>query len=799
MTVRAILTGLLLGLAVAGLTYFNDAVIQNTFFIGNYLPVSVFGGGLLLLFAINPLLGGVFGSKGPYSAGEVAIVLAIALAACGYPGSNYYRTFTTNVVMPSYWYRTQANWQAQNLFAYVPGGTGELAQGHVRDWRELAEQVHEAEPGEVGGPGGMLREALPEEARREFDRVAEGGPMDAGVIRRLTGYLNAAIARPETTNLLSQGREDPPDGLLDQSATVTAQNRALLRALFPDLIAPIPQGSGVLLQGGHPDPALVDPLLAGGRSADEAGKLLPLAVWWPTLRLYGGLALVLGLASLCLTMIVHPQWSRRELLSYPIVTFVREASERREGAWLPEVTRNRLFWYAFAAVVAIHLLNGSHAWFPTIPPLPLTLDFDPLRQLFPLLATTPGSHGAFKPNLYLSVIAFAFFLPTAVSLSLGLANYAFMALAALMSARGVPLESSYIAGQKSNMLRFGAYLGFAGMFAYTGRRYYANVLAAAAGFKRLAETPAYAVWAARLLPLLIAAGVGLLMLGGMSGWLGVTFILLVLLMLLVMSRIVAETGAFFLQPWFLPAGVLTALLGFESLGPTGYLILAMMSIVLIGDPRTAVMPFLINALQLGDRGAGVGPGRLSPWLAGMLALSLVVAGGVTMSIQYDRGFANDPWARSGLPKQPFEEMEKQVSAAGIDATLSEAVWQTGLERVTGIEPDPTAIRWLGLGLILVVAVAAARLRLPWWPLHPVLFLVWGTYPLVMFSFSFLLGWGIKAVTVRVGGAKGYATLKPMMVGIIAAEIAAALFWMAVSAAYYLSTGEPPQSYSIFPG
>src|SRR5690606_14523290 len=112
--------------------------------------------------------------------------------------------------------------------------------------------------------------------------------------------------------------------------------------------------------------------------------------------------------------------------------------------------------------------------------------------------------------------------------------------------------------------------------------------------------------------------------------------------------------------------------------------------------------------------------------------------------------------------------------------------------------EPGAYAWLLMGLALVIGCAAARLRLPWWPLHPVAFLLWGTYPITQFAFSFLLGWLIKAAVVRTSGAKGYHTIKPLMVGIIAGELFAGLLWIGVGAAHYFRTGQPPSAYGIFP-
>ena len=57
----------------------------------------------------------------------------------------------------------------------------------------------------------------------------------------------------------------------------------------------------------------------------------------------------------------------------------------------------------------------------------------------------------------------------------------------------------------------------------------------------------------------------------------------------------------------------------------------------------------------------------------------------------------------------------------------------------------------GLGLGLVLAFTAGRLRYAWWPIHPILFAVLGTYQSNTLSMSFLVGWLIKTLVSRFFG------------------------------------------------
>ncbi len=841
MSIRAVILGLLLGLFVSGATYFNDAVIRQTYLIGNHFPVSVFGIALLLLIAVNPLLGvmrdklGLSFIRGPLRPAELAIITALGLAACGWPGSNFYRGFTPIVTMPQHWLKTEASWKAANVMSYVPGGSSQLAEGFVQDWPGLIRGLRAGAEPDAGALERAVWSRLPERVKRtiaETDAAMPPGADRSAILAGLNEFVIAAAGGAGGGEPIHALAADTPavEAVLSERAAVLAEaealraqepqaprltslasesealeelaNRQALVARWPGVLLPPPVGEGLLVVGGRADEFVIDTLLTGRPKADPLGLMeLPWGAWWPTLRLWGGVALLLGIGSLCLALIVHPQWSKRELLTYPIVKFLDEASEREAGAWLPRVARSKVFWIGLLVPMVIHTINGLNAWFPEVPTIPLQLDLGGLKTLFPNARQIWMSNAYFMPTLYLSVIGFAFFLSTSVSFSLGVSQLMWVMLGAFLIANGETLDSDFIGAKKGNLMRFGGYVGMTAIILYTGRRYYLNVAASMVGLTRAEETPGYAPWAARGLVLCCVLAAALLAGGGLPWWIAAAFVIMAMLLFLVMSRIIAETGLFFMQAWWMPVGILTALLGVEAIGPTTYVALALTSVILVGDPREALMPYLTNGLKLADRPAdGVTPTRAVPWLAIMVVAGFLIAGGLTLYMQYNQGVnAKDAWARKNLPSMPFNQLSTNVKQMSSDGTLAEATAATGIDRLKLVRPEKGALPWLLVGIVLVVGVAAARLRLPWWPLHPVAFLVWGTYPITQFAFAFLVGWAVKVAVLRTGGVKSYHEVKPLMVGAIAGELLAALTWMIVGATYYSRYGLEPMSYRVFPG
>ena len=115
-----------------------------------------------------------------------------------------------------------------------------------------------------------------------------------------------------------------------------------------------------------------------------------------------------------------------------------------------------------------------------------------------------------------------------------------------------------------------------------------------------------------------------------------------------------------------------------------------------------------------------------------------------------------------------------------------------------MRPDGTFVRYATAGFILLLACAIARTRWPWWPLHPILFLVWGTYPANFLAVSFLLAALIKGGVTKFGGAKAVNDTKPLMVGLIMGDILMIIVWSIVGTIYYYNTGTTPPTYRVLP-
>ena len=597
-------------------------------------------------------------------------------------------------------------------------------------------------------------------------------------------------------------------------AACSIPGSGLLRTFTPTLIAPAHQtrmrpdwADGRVIRhippqmlpaGGDHDPKTIDGFITGlGRQNRSIGMgdvpwdqwATPLATWMPLLLLLAG-------SVICLSLIVHPQWSRREHLRYPIAAFATSLMGVDAGAGRRTIFREGGFWIALIAVLAVQSINGIAAWHPESIKIPLGLSFAPIMDTWPGLVPLPGVWQLVNVMFYPTVVALAFLLASEVSLSLGIAPFLLAAGSAVLLSVGVDMTGGYILGGVRNWQLFGSYLGLALLIAYTGRRYYWQVLRGALTFRRQAEAESYSVWACRIGIVCAAAVVALLVRLGLDWAIATLVVALVLMMFLVMARINAESGLFYCQPYWQPMAVFVGVFGFISLGPRSVAILAMLCAVLTIDPRECLMPFIVNGLRICEK-VRIKPGRVGWVSAGVFAAALAVAVPIVLWANYNYGaFEEDGWATRSVPSMTLATIEQAVSETeDLPPMGPRGAW----EGFKSMEPDGRFLAATGVGVGLVLIFSVLRLRFARFPLHPVMFLVWGTYPLGLFSHSFLLGWFVKSLVMRYGAGMGtYRKVERIMFGVIAGDLLAGLLFMIIGAVYYALTGSTPEEFRIFP-
>jgi len=684
LTFRSVILGLIGVAFVCCYTYFNDWIMKQTMFVGNFMPISVYGFLVLFLALIYPILARIHRSLA-LKPGELAVILGMVLAVCAIPGSNLLRLFTPSLIMPHRFEKTEPGWQKQGIMNMVPEG--------------------------------ML----------------------------------ADVSKDEETvlNGFARGLGEADDWI-------------------PWSAVPWEAWSG------------------------------PMIFWVPII-------VCLWLAMVGLSTVVHRQWADHEHLPYPIVTFTKSLFPSENGDRSP-IFSNRIFWIGLLGVFSIHTYNYLNTWFPDqlLGRIPLGVDYSSLS----ILSTTfvKGGGETFLSGfftIYFTVIAVAYFLPKDVSLSLGIGPFLWIFVAGALATYGIG-TSGWQGGwpfglTRESMMIMGAYFAMLIVLIYTGRYYYTNVFKRAVGIGGADKIESSAVWGARVFLAAMILFVMYTAIVAKLDWpIALLFAVGCVAVYLVMSRLLAETGLFFIVTTGTPATILWAIFGAHALGPQIMLILFMFCLVLFYDTREALMPFVINALKLADD-CKQKVGRTAGAIALALLVGLAIGIPVTLYFQYNTGVDVSSW-QIDQTKVPFNDVIGIMQRLDAQGQLETAGEATGLSRFLQASPNYQAIATFLISAALVLVFSGLRLRFANWPLHPVMFLVWSTYAGNAFAQSFLIGWLIKMLVTKYGGARIYQQFKPLMFGLIAGEMLGGVVPMIVSLIYYLlSGGELPKPFLVMPG
>ena len=531
---------------------------------------------------------------------------------------------------------------------------------------------------------------------------------------------------------------------------------------------------------------------------------VPWRQWIPPLVTWAPFMVLTTIAMAAMALIVHRQWSDYEHLQYPIAEFTGALIEQDKGLLYNHTLRNPMFLTGLLTCFIIRVNNGLYQWFPDyVVPVNMWHSLYPFASRWPFLYRIPSVDSILSYRIFPLATAIAFFLPSDISLSLGVTQLTWCVFSAFLVSYGVDLFCDYDIGGYVAWTRAGAYIAFTLMLIYSGRHYYWNLTRAAFWNFRLPRKmqslEPHAVQSVRLLLLSTIGLCALSMRMGLSWPIAVGNVILMLMTFLIVARISAETGLFFIQPGWQPFGILMVLFGSYAITPKGIFIATLICAVCCIDQAQALMPYITNGLKLGDRTKTslTGMTHSTVWLY-LVGIVVCVAVGIIAS--YDAGTRTEypEWSYYRLPTLAIRASEPPYLKLQASGLLEKSEKLTTWQQIRAMRPEPLFCWAAGVGLVGVFLLNYLRLHVRWWALHPLIFLVWCTTPLHFFTHPFFLGWLIKKLSLRFGGNKLVLKLRPMAIGIIAGDILGALLFMIVGVVYFIIVRQPPKSYSFFP-
>ena len=119
LSIRSIIIGIFLACVMCACCYFNDYVVRPGTMIAHLLPAVAYGGLVVMVMLINPLLR-LLGARVSFKGREVAAILALFLISCGIPGWSLGQMFPGTVMFPHYDNKINPSWSAMEVLNYAP-------------------------------------------------------------------------------------------------------------------------------------------------------------------------------------------------------------------------------------------------------------------------------------------------------------------------------------------------------------------------------------------------------------------------------------------------------------------------------------------------------------------------------------------------------------------------------------------------------------------------------------------------------------------------------------------------------
>jgi hypothetical protein len=533
------------------------------------------------------------------------------------------------------------------------------------------------------------------------------------------------------------------------------------------------------------DPRPIEWFYAGmppGQSIPWDHLIGPYALWCLSLTMILGIFFALG-------ALLHRQWSQQERLPFPLVQVPEIMMQGLFSRAEKPFFLSKLAWWGIAITFLLHSYNALQDYFPNVPPIPLKivhLDWTYLTEP-PFRYMTP-----FRFNIFPSIVGIMYLVSLEASFSLWFFYGVISKIVALIAIGYFALgwsawDLNRTDGAYSVCTAQGTGACFALVLAafYMARRTLWESLRQALGLAPRENTDDLSprvIWG--LLIVCLFGVIAWLIWMGVSWYWAVVAVAILLASATGITRLVSESGVFFLQMQASPAELMTAAFTPVALGPKNFVLLSTWSRAFVFDwYRSCPFINILGALHLGSR-TGL---KQKPLLLG-LALGLLVIFSVGFVTFYYTAYMGPGGARQfGWPYDDHPRSQGQVWAGTVEriqvyekrveeyAARGEEMPKAEVPDVA--RPDWIRLTWMAVGGAVLLGILAIRSRVFWFP-HPIGYVMWmGMWPLTQMWFSYFLGWIFKLLLVRFGGQRQFIRWRPFFVGLIVGEALATLVWL----------------------
>ena len=483
------------------------------------------------------------------------------------------------------------------------------------------------------------------------------------------------------------------------------------------------------------------------------GASIAWSVWLEPLAYWFALIIAIGFMLVCVSSILHRQWSVHERLSYPMMELPNRMIEGGEGALgaLAPLFRNGIMWVGFLIPVIYFSCTGLHEFYPAVPEFTFWLETITLwrRMIHLSMAFSFAWIGFFYlVNLQITFSIWFFYLFCKVE----------DAVFTFLGIRSTELQSGYDDHQSADLTHqsTGAVIVFVLLGLWTARQHFVDVA-------RKVWNPASAVDDSEELLRYRTAVIGFvasllfvcvwLWRSGVPAVFVPILVVVSLIFFIWVARAVTTAGVATARSPHVPAYFIISGFGTSALGAKGLVALDF-TFVWQGESRTSPMVACAHGIKLAESIVG---SKTRLFWGMMIALSLSFIGAAFMTIYLSHIYG-------------------AINLNGISWTGAHG-WPRIAREILD-PPDASMRGWLfkAIGGLASGLLSLAQHRWAWWPFHPLGFglsvgwltgYIWFTCP---------VAWVIKLTILHYGGARLYQSLKPFFLGLILGEVTVNGVW-----------------------
>ena len=487
------------------------------------------------------------------------------------------------------------------------------------------------------------------------------------------------------------------------------------------------------------------------------GEVIPWAVWveplgWWLLFMAAFYAVLISSMN-----ILRRQWMDRERLLYPLMQVpLAMIEDGEQPARLKPLLKNPVMWAGFAVPFLLNTVNALSRYYNFV----AQVDID-----FPLRIAREAITIPIRLN-YL-MMGLAFFINTGISFSLWFFYLLAKFQEAICSILGI-----YSAEQLGRFARTGATTGMLShqmmgammvlvlLGLWNARSHLRDVWRGT--WRREDDGGEDELISYRASMVGLAAG--LVVMGiwlwssGMPAWVVPLFLFAAFIIFLALTRVIVEAGLSSAVESFTPAGFVISGVGTSALGTSGLLAMGY-TMAWTGDLLVFMMAPCANSIRLLHE-VRRSRRRLVFMMAVALGIGLVGSICMTLNLAYSYGGVNlHQQYFSWFAQEPFK-----LAGRFVDSPIG---------------PHWPGWGWHGLGMAVMALLMLARHHLLWWPLHPIGYVVSGTWILNSVWFSIFLAWLIKVLVLKYAGAGGYRGTRWFFLGMILGQFVGGGMWLVI--------------------